>query len=483
MTLKVKEYAGGVVRNVITGMVVSTPALAKIAARWEPELFGKGQKEPNLIGGWCVAYLNKYGRAPDIDILPVFQSWAAAPNRDPALVQGVEDYLRFLSAEREQASEDVNPDYVVDEASKLFNAARAKDACDAVRGLLDAGRVEDALTAMNQFAPVELGASEIIDVDLDEAANAEIFAERTFESLVCFPGALGEFYGQELCRDGFISYMAPEKTGKSFFLLDLAHRAREGRRKVLFFSVGDMSRLQVLRRLAIRRAGLPKEAKTVKKPIRIWIPAEDRFACVETKEKALDGLDLASNLKAARRLQRRQVRSLESYFKLHCYANNTATVKMLDADIVGLKRNGWVPDVVVIDYADILAPPPGVHEHREQINVNWKQLRALAQTHHCLVVTATQSDTDSYGREFLGRDNFSDDKRKNAHVTGMIGINQLDREKEIGVYRLNWVELREAEFHSKRCVHVAGCLDLGNPCMVSVRGKVDKQTKGEPQDV
>ena len=80
-------------------------------------------------------------------------------------------------------------------------------------------------------------------------------------------------------------------------------------------------------------------------------------------------------------------------------------------------------DVVVVDYADILRPPPGRMEPRDQANEVWKQLRALSSALHCLVVTATQANRAGYDRELLGMTNISEDKRKLAHANGVIGIN------------------------------------------------------------
>ena len=63
--------------------------------------------------------------------------------------------------------------------------------------------------------------------------------------------------------------------------------------------------------------------------------------------------------------------------------------------------------------------------------------------------------------------NFSDDRRKIDSVTGMIGINQSEAEKKRGIMRLNWIALRDGEFHSGKCVHVAGCMALANPAIKS----------------
>jgi hypothetical protein len=63
--------------------------------------------------------------------------------------------------------------------------------------------------------------------------------------------------------------------------------------------------------------------------------------------------------------------------------------------------------------------------------------------------------------------NFSEDRRKLDHVTGMIGINQRPEEEENEVVRLNWVNRREEKAPERKVVYVAGSRDCCNPCVVS----------------
>ena len=104
---------------------------------------------------------------------------------------------------------------------------------------------------------------------------------------------------------------------------------------------------------------------------------------------------------------------------------------------------------------------------RDQVNETWAALSAMRLARHCLLVTATQSDAGSFEKGLLDKRNFSEDRRKLDHVTAMCGINQRAEEKERGVCRLNWVNLREGEYSHKRTVHVAQCLDLANPAVLS----------------
>lgn len=147
--------------------------------------------------------------------------------------------------------------------------------------------------------------------------------------------------------------------------------------------------------------------------------------------------------------------------RLSVHSNSSMTVQGLRVELAEwYRKDNWVPDVVIIDYADILAPPMGVADTRDQINATWKQLRRMSQELCCLVVTATQADTASYDVQTVSMKNFSEDKRKNAHVTGTVGINQTAAEADIDVTRLNWVNVRDGDMKANQCVHVAGCRAL-----------------------
>jgi hypothetical protein len=84
------------------------------------------------------------------------------------------------------------------------------------------------------------------------------------------------------------------------------------------------------------------------------------------------------------------------------------------------------------------------------------------------VLTATQSDSAAYDAKRISRKHFSNDKRKNAHVTGMIGLNQTPDEKTEGYMRLNWVVLRESFYNEKQYCYVATCFELANMAVRSV---------------
>ena len=255
------------------------------------------------------------------------------------------------------------------------------------------------------------------------------------------------------------------------WLIDLAWRAMLQGRRVAFVEVGDMSKGQIMLRFMTRASKRSLMATEPGKPIR-WPVALDHApdvprASVEFKDYEYeDPLTWQEAYGACERIVNK--RGDGSLLRLECFPNSTIGVQGVYSMIQRWERHGWgTPDVIVIDYADVLMPPPGYKDTRDQINATWKELRALSQQLHALVVTATQSDADSYTAETMTMGNFSEDKRKNAHVNGLVGINQTPSEKKLGIQRLNWLALRESEFSSDDECYVAGCFALANPAVLS----------------
>jgi len=450
-------------RRVLIGMIVDRSVLARISAVWTGENFNS--RWSNIIGKWCVGFFNKYDKAPAKAIENLFHAWADKGNNDKSTVQLVERFLQSLDGEYKQLGKESNADFVIDLASRHFNRVRLLRLASTIQGKVDDGDLLEAIEKVGTFSQVQLGDADGIDVLTDRAVIQEAFKKKR-KPLITYPDALGPFFGDAFERDGFVAFEGIEKRGKSFWLVDVAWRAIMQGRKVAFFEAGDMSRDQILRRLLVRASKRPLDRGVVKVPT--FIEHDSNGLTVDHETFAYKkNLDWKRAWKSCQQILKERLKG-SSNLRLSVHPNDTLTVDAIKSIIQNWERQRqWTPDVIVIDYADILAPPPGFQETRDQINSTWKRLRALSQANHCLVVTATQADAKAYDAQTLTRANFTDDKRKMAHVTGMVGLNATDEETEKGVMRLNWVVRREAKFVATQCVYVAGCLDLANPAMKS----------------
>lgn len=258
----------------------------------------------------------------------------------------------------------------------------------------------------------------------------------------------------------------------SFWLIDNAWQAMKQRRRVAMFQCGDLTETQIMSRLLVRAAGRPrfktKPDKPVHYPLSISRDPDEDEAVVKFEERNYDvDLDYKAAWKALTKVRKTKVKSEESYLKLSVHPNSTLTVQAMKEIFRSWEREGWKPDVVVVDYPDIMASDVKSLEMRDQVNERWKALRSLNQSLDVLLLAATQANAASFKASTLHMSHFSEDNRKLAHVTGMIGINRNKEEKGKDVYRLNWVNLREDDYVEGQCVHVAGCLAIGNPAIRS----------------
>jgi len=241
------------------------------------------------------------------------------------------------------------------------------------------------------------------------------------------------------------------------------------RRKVALFEVGDMSQSQILRRLGVRLSCRPmfrKDLGIIEVPK--MLHRDGKNIEIDTVEILCEKIARAEACKKAvkRFVRRNGIKPEDPHVMFSCHPNTSVNVSDISGILDGwaIQRN-FVPDIIVIDYPDILAPEPGCGHMttKDRTNETWKALRKLSQQKHCLVVVPTQADAASYNVELLGPENFTDDRRKLDHPTGVFGLNQTKEEKAQGIMRLNWINLREDEFATDRCLYVGQQLKLGRP--------------------
>lgn len=459
--MKRTRHEGFELRRILAAMVTDPIVCNRIASRWsDGGLFDSPQA--NLIGGWCVKHLRDYGLPPNSQLEGIFERWSKSTKADEAVIVGVESLLRQISREHEQNGE-VNSKYILDLASRYVNRVKIKRLFEEGEGALDEDDVDGAYSKVSTFHRIELGSSDLVKPAEDWEAWDSAFNEEYQKQLIRYPGRLDRFLGREMIRENLISFMAPDKTGKSFWLLDCGFRGVMARKRVAYFDVGDHTQDQVMRRMGIRSAGRPMEAGQVKVPVSVNLEGELAYKLREFTGK----LSAAKAFKTFKKLCKRN-----DSFRLSCHPNRSISVDGIAGVLHDWGRQGWVADIVIIDYADILAAQQSNIDVLQQIDDTWSSLRRLSQEMHCLVVTATQASAQAYraNATHLGRQHFSGRKTKLAHVTGMVGLNVTTKDKRKGITRVNWVVKREGWYAENRSLIVAGCLALANPAMKCAEG-------------
>lgn len=452
--MRTKSFDGSQLRKVLIGMVLSEKVISRVSPHWSSAgLFDSYWA--NLVGRWCVDYYNQYNQPPKSSIQSVFENWAEE-NEDHADVRSVSTFLEFLSDE----SDSVDDGLLVDLAEKYINRIKLKKLVEQLNFEIERGTVEDGLKTVSSFTATKFDQPDFVEPGRDEVPWESAFSQERGEPLVKYPGACGEFFADSFRRGEFYSWMGPDKTGKTTYLLDFAYRALRQRNRVVFFDTGDSSQDDVMVRIAVRTERRPEYAGEVAVPVGWGGEGE-----LLVEKRSLGAASASRGFSEFKKI----IKDPDA-FRLECHANGSLSVSDISAILTDWNREGWKPDVVVVDYADILAAPRGIVDPLRQIDETWMQLRRLSQEHDCLCVTATQSNAAAYGNEkgLLSRKNFSGRKTKLAHVNGMIGINVSDDERETHQTRLNWVVRRKMRNRSRRnFVVVAGCFDLECPIFQS----------------
>lgn len=512
-------------RRIVTGLIISTDYIDQVYRFWDSSLIESS--ELRTIANWCLDYYSKYKKAPDSNIESIYMEKLSGGNIaiSKADSEYIEELLISLSDEYGRDSR-FNSSYLYDQTIKYFKAQELEKRNREVQNLIDNGEIEEAEKLASSFTPTIIqNASRGIDLSSEEGLEAieKAFSESN-APIITYPGALGEMLNDHLIRGGFVTFLAPEKRGKSFMLMEIALRAVRQKANVAFFEAGDMTQKQVIKRICAYIARRPhKEYYENKKrfqPVGDCIYNQldvcnstgrncdhgifegvsleqfdiDKYINEEVLRKKYDEfpdyepcdslscrkrrgsvwIQKVSNVKPltgaeAQRGMERFFKRYKRRFKLESSPAGLLTVTDIRNILNDWERyDGFVPDVIVVDYADLLsADDNNISEFRHRQDHVWKNLRALSQEKHALVLSATQADAKSYNSNRLSMSNFSEDKRKLAHVTAQYGLNQNKREKALGVMRINEIVVREASFSSDSEVSILQDLSIGRPFLES----------------
>lgn len=457
--MRVTEHKDGhAVRLVLTGLIVSPEVLARIAPKWTPNCLGS--KWADLVGGWAVDFYLTKKRPPMQYIEDCFRRWEETKGHDKDAVQLVSQFLASLSDQHVRERKKLNPDHVVEVAARHMKGVRLKALRDQIDADLEHGNVDEADQVARGYTPVEIGKSAVTKFGPESVP--EIF-EKKLKPLITYPGKLGAMLNPAMIRGSLVGLFGKEKSGKSMWLMEILWRAirRHGLR-VALFETGDMTPAEWDARFLVRVMKRPLTAGSYPVPIRIVSVSVKEGVGVESREEAhADDVTQEEATAAAATWSKKYGDLLRRSF----HTNNSLTVPAMRSQMDEWVRSDWIPDVVVVDYADLLVPVNTKQDYRHQRNDVWKGLRALSRDYSVLTVTASQVNREAYGSPVIRMEHASEDKRVWGDLSYGFGLNRTDGEVVDGSYRLNTIVGRNG-FDPGQVVGVAGCLYLAKPFLM-----------------
>jgi hypothetical protein len=481
-------------KTVLTGLITSTRVLEAVQPIADPNLFVLDVSR--IIAKWCFDYYEVYKKPPAESLEAIYLAEKSSLKESDQ--QLVSEFLRTLS--REFTTNPPNEEYIANQAKDFFVRQKLLNMSKEMQGILELGgptvKVEALISTYQQF--------NTNGISIAQDMFSPTFINSIFDSqetpLMEFSGALGRFIGP-LHRGYLFGIMGPMKRGKTTWLMRFAKQAMLQRLKVAFISL-EMTAEQLGLRFLQHLESLGKPSKIEEQEY--VIPAMDcqlnqenncnrsirecRTAMPEAEfvsgqeYKPCSACRYQTNNSFSPRiyyvkemrpsLSRALIRSMNEQFLIQFGPNAlqllgfpaySATLKDIESELNVLEFKGFIPDVIIIDYPDILAPEDLRADKLEQINQTWMSLKALSQVRRCLVFAPTQGSRQSFKKPLIDPTDVPWDIRKLAHVDLMIGLNQTNYEKKDLITRLNIIVHRWEEFHPNRVYVALQQLKLAQP--------------------
>ena len=485
---------GDIEKRIITGLIVDNKFCRDAVPILRSKYFQIDYARK--VFQWVENYYKSYKKAPGKDIQSIFHSEEKTLKETEAGI--IEEFLKELSIKYEK-NENINSEYLLDQTYKYSESRSYEILKEQIEGGLLQGkldRVADAIRGFNKVAKetsrwVNPFEKNEVDKTLDDDASDNLFK---------LPGALGELIGT-LKREWLIAVMGPMKRGKSFYAWEIAYHALIARLNVAIFSL-EMNSTQFKKRIYKRMTAMAEYGGEYDYPVFDCQHNQDGSCLKEQRQNRRtlltdDGLfpeynpnskykpcdwcrkndkksfALAWWWKTHKQKQDLSTEAISKKVKifkrlygdnlrLMCHPPFSASFDDLISDLDNLEyTEGFIPDVILIDYFDITAKTSD--DERSDANIKWQRGKNLAGVRKALVINCNQSNRDSIDKKNIGQKNTGEDIRKLAHVDALFVLNQLPSEKKEGRVRIDTLVHRHDESSEKGQVIVLQQLKLGQP--------------------
>lgn len=504
-------------RKIIIAMITSSRFLQEIEPIFRDDSLVLSYTR--AIAGWCFDYFKRYKTAPEKHIQDIYELHSKNGRFDSTECELIETFLSGLSEEYEQLSS-FNVSYLIDQTETYFRKQALINLRAELGEAIIGGRLEEGEAFVKGFKRVARPETAGIDPIGDQSVILEAFKASNKDVLFGLPGELGEAIGQ-FERGFLVGLVASAKTGKSWYLQEIALRALFSGYSVLFASF-EMSERRMIQRIhqnlsalptvsgeilipifdceenrtgvcnkvnrassiALDTAGVYPEIKNIKRNDRWKVTMEPKpprgyIRCIACMGKLAYKPAVWYERKTKRKLLgsqavRKGAALTKAFFrnrklKLIQFPSGSISVSDLRTYLYNLEYyEGFVPDVIITDYADKMKPESNNLSRRESIGSIWEAHKGLAQERHCLVVTASQSNTARTGGK-VGQGSWAEDISKLNLIDVGFALNQSPGEKQKGIMKIGVLAQRHADFDLQEEVMVLQQLRLGRPYLDSYK--------------
>lgn len=479
-----------------------------------------------IIYQWLIDYYASYKKAPKLNIQNIFDARKSELDEDRSYIiekrldSFAEDYKNNYTFENE-----LNYDFIKQNIIPKFVFEKK---LDVLRSEIDVGTKrsidhEKILESVEKFKDFDFEDDENDDYGVVIPGSQEridnYFNKDFDKGLFSMPGVIGRYLGP-FYRGGVYAITGTEKSGKTIFMQEICYQAVIFNGLKVFLINLEMPSEDLEERIWCRAGGFTnvrssagyklypiidclnnqlgtckvlKQLPNIKRLLRSltnevsynerldWQvctkcrirkyeinakrePSEKRFIpAIWYKEKKIPFITKSKTEKAIRKL---------NHFGFRNYRIRTfpaSSVNFEDVYHIYNKyctKKNFKPDVVVLDYPDILQPINGKLLDRQNIDFNWTKCRQFAQEENIALMIADQTNREARNSRSIKAADTSEDKRKDSHINMRITINRTTQEEELGLQRVGMLFRRKGKKSSSE-VMLFQMMETCNPLLDS----------------
>jgi len=153
------------------------------------------------------------------------------------------------------------------------------------------------------------------------------------------------------------------------------------------------------------------------------------------------------------------------------YAPKSCSVEQMENSLDYLEQyEGFIPDVVITDYLEIMDIEKYGNELRHQINNGYLYLKRIADDRQVALFTASQITSGALSKERISMADLAEDKRKAGNVDLLLAVSGTPEQDAVGIGRITVVATRSRGGMGEHCMF-SHCLALGQFALSSWFGE------------
>jgi replicative DNA helicase len=387
------KYGQSYQSKVVASLITDVKFLEQVTEITKPAFF---ESQANQ---WIVDevqnYFNEFRAVPTMEVFKI----KVGSIEDKGLKQTVVEQLKHVYLQID--ANDIP--YVKKEYLTFAKNQKVKDALLKSVDLLKAGNYDRIIETMMAASKVgvesDLGMDYIDEFELimeDVKRNSVSTGWEVIDELMdggLGPGELGVV-------------MAPSGIGKSWFLSKIACSALQKGKNVLHYSL-ELSESYVGQRYTTILTGIQTS---------------------EHKERKDEII--------------RKIKSTPGRVRIKYYPPQFASSKTLAAHIEKLKQIGFAPDLIIIDYADLLKSGSNRDGLYAELGGIYEELRGLSGEHGIPIWTATQTNRAAIDHEVIQADSVGDSYKKVQTADFIMSVSRKTKDKLSNTGRIHIVKNR-----------------------------------------